>query len=888
MKKYLVLILAVSAFITSCTKSEAPQNKREAARFVEKTYAEFRAAAVSNVQYDFQIDLTQAERFTGVSKIQFDMAEPKDLTVDFYEGQVKSVLVNGKPLEAIDYNNFFISLKAESFIKGANTIEVAFEHPYSKTGAGLYRFVDPEDKRVYLYSDFEPYDANSMVPCFDQPDLKATYASKVTAPKEWVVVSSTLEDAKTPAGENVEWNFPRSKKFSTYVFSLHAGPYKVWTNEIKTAAHTVPHRVMARQSLAKYVDPKEWFLNSQKGFEFFEEFFGYPYPYEKYDELIVPDFNSGAMENVAAVTFNENRFVSRSTKTRQARRSLASTQLHELAHMWFGNLVTMKWWNDIWLNESFATYAAYRAVLGNTEFQEASIDFINGSKGSAYYEDQLVTTHPIEFSVANTEVVFANFDGITYGKGASVLKQLAFFLGDDNFKRGLQNYFQKYAFGNTELKDFMGELSQAAALPLEDWQKLWLRTPQVNTVRVDYRCEAGKVAGAQLIQTAPKNYPTLRPHKSQIGVFGLTADKLTLTKTIDISYTAGKTPVNDLNGLVCDEIALIYPNYNDHDYVLVELDAKSLQTVMTKMSAVDDELMKVGLWSTLWDMVVAQKIPATQVFDIILAHSDSETSIEVLNNNMGRASAVASYYLSRDENMKADRALAIDKLASYFMKRMQTAPTEDLQKMWFSLYVGNAETAEQLDTVMGFLNKKPAYLKFPIDQDRRWSLLQTLASKGYKNYAELIEAEKKRDSSSRAEKSVLASQASVPNLEVKREFFNKVSKGPTAELPLGKLGPIAGNLFPSDQEELHKQFANDFYKELKELKGAPGEFLRVYARLAPAFCATESVKEMRKFVENNSDLPPSVVKSLKVQAQMSERCVGIRQKILQTKAVKAI
>jgi aminopeptidase N len=756
--------LAAILGLASCTQNTSVSSppKRRVANVLEKTYAEYRASVIKNVKYKLVIKLTEPDYYGGVVTVDFNLDAPKDISLDFFEGENLAVKANGQTVDVSKYNKFFIELPADKLKAGSNTVSVIFTHAYNKTGSGLYRFVDPEDHRAYLYTDFEPFDAHVFMPCFDQPDLKATYTLNVVAPKEWEVVSSTL-GVKTAAGDANAWQFPETAKFATYLFSLHAGPYKVWSNEIVTKNHKIPHRVMARQSLAKYVDVKEWNTNIQNGFEFYEEYFDFPYPFAKYDEVIVPDFNSGAMENVAAVTFNENRYISRSQKTRAAKRQLASVQLHELAHMWFGDLVTMKWWNDIWLNESFATYAAFRALDANTEYKEAGLDFLAKSKHSAYTEDRLVTTHPIEFEVPDTDVVFANFDGITYGKGASVLKQLNFYLTDEKFRDGVRDYFKKYQFSNATLDDFTGALEGSSGKSLAEWKKVWLKTAQVNTVKVDYTCENGQTRDSMILQTAPKGYETLRPHKSQIGVFTFENNKFKLMKTVDVTFSGQSTQVIGLDGIDCDKIALIYPNYMDHDYALVDLDKKSLETLMTKISSIDDDMLKVALWSTLWDMVETQKIPATQVFDIILAHADKEKNPDVLGANIGRAFTVAHQYLAKDDKMKEQREKSIARLSEYFLKNAQKAATVDLQKLWFGSFVENADTPKDLDMILGFLKKAPKWLKFPIDQDRRWGLVQQLAQKGYKNYAELIEEEKKRDHSARAEKALLASQARCPS-----------------------------------------------------------------------------------------------------------------------------
>ncbi|MCC7440834.1 MAG: aminopeptidase N, partial [Bdellovibrionales bacterium] len=489
---------------------------------LSKEEALYRSERVSDVRYElsFELERTSTEAgatpvFGGKAVVRFKLKAPAEgLTLDFVGGTQAAAVVNGTPLGEETYNGKFIALPAQALKVGENEAAVEFTHPYSSSGAGLYRFVDPEDKRVYVYTDFEPFDANQLFPCFDQPDLKATYLAEVSAPASWTVVSASRETEATdlPAVEGQKgearklWKFPVTSRFSTYIFPLHAGPYKIWTaDEPATGTvegETIPLRLFARQSLARYVRPDDWFPATRQGFAFFQEYFASPYPFGKYDQLIVPDFNSGAMENVAAVTFSE-RYVKRGVPTRDDREGLAEVILHEMAHMWFGNLVTMKWWDDLWLNESFATFMAYLAAAEATEFTDIWQGFFDDTKQWAYWEDQLVTTHPIVAEVPDTSQAFANFDGITYGKGASALKQLSFLLSPPKFRDGVRAYMKKHAFQNTAMSDFMDSLSAASGTPLSGWTQSWLRTAGVNTISVDHACEGGKITRFLLTQSAP-------------------------------------------------------------------------------------------------------------------------------------------------------------------------------------------------------------------------------------------------------------------------------------------------------------------------------------------------------------------------------------------------
>lgn len=875
MHKYICLFAVLFVF-SGCTYFQNP-TARTPGRFLDEEYAKYRAQLISDVQYHFTVDLTKEKTYSGTSKIQFTSKKSAPLTIDFHNGTVTAIRANGRRVSEVDYNSFFISLPKTYIIQGKNNIEVDFTHDYNKSGSGLYRFTDPEDKRPYLYTDFEPYDANGFAPCFDQPDLKAVYSSTVTAPKEWSVVSSVRETSALDKGSNKVWEFPLTKKFSTYIYSLHAGPYKVWTSQVKTKTHTLPLRLFARQSLAKYVDTEEWFSTTREGFQFFEEYFAYAYPYEKYDQLLVPDFNSGAMENVGAVTFNEQRFVSRGPKSRIQKRSLAEVILHEMAHMWFGNLVTMKWWNDIWLNESFATFAAALALGEATPYKEAWIDFTVDAKGSAYWTDQLVTTHPIVFDVANTDVVFANFDGITYGKGASVLKQLMFYLGKENFKKGLQDYFAKHAFSNTTLEDFIGALAKASNKDLTDWKKVWLETAQVNTIRAEYQCTEGKVAFFQIVQTADKEYPTLRPHRTKVAVFDVEKNDLKTLKVADVTYFGEKTQVADFVGMSCDQIKFVYPNYEDYDYVKVEFDGTSLETISKNISTFSDSIIKVGAWRSMWDMVLDGRLSGFEFLKTYYNHASKEKNPDVLRQIIGNAAIIVNGAHPEDGVWKQKYDEEQIRYADYLLKAAKESVDSDIQRLWFGAFVNNATTAEQLAVLHGALDKGPVWLKFPLDQDHRWSIIGALTERNFPKYDELIVAESLKDTSARGEQMRILAMAATPTAEAKEQWWSTITRGPSEQYPLGKLRYAIAGLFPYHQKSFKLPYQEKFFESVKLMKDMPVEFLGPFTELAPDFCTTSSVNKLKDFAMSESEeLPTTVIKRLRISAQQAERCVAMR------------
>ena len=443
----ILLVAGAATVLAIACKATGPKGTSEATApsSIENsdltwTEAKARSARVKNVAYDLHLRLVEnQETFSGTMALTFDLTDHNStLRLDFHEGSVSQLTVNGQEIPTTVKKKFWLEIPAAALQKGSNSVLVKYAQDYSKQGQGLHRFVDPQTKEVFLYSQFETFDANRFMPCFDQPDLKATLALTVEAPAKWEIITTTPEVSVTKQGLSRLWKFAKTPALSTYLFSLHAGPYKIWRDRFED----IPLRLFARPSMAKYVRAQEWFTITKQGLRFFNNYFAFPYPFKKYDQLFVPEFNAGAMENVGAVTFSEN-YLKRSEVTREQRRSAASVLLHEMAHMWFGDIVTMRWWNDLWLNESFATMMAALSLHEATEFKEAWQDFFADDKSWAYWEDGLLTTHPIEAPVATVKQAFATFDGITYGKGAAVMKQLRAYITPEAFKAGVQDYFKK-------------------------------------------------------------------------------------------------------------------------------------------------------------------------------------------------------------------------------------------------------------------------------------------------------------------------------------------------------------------------------------------------------------------------------------------------------------
>jgi len=882
----LTLAIATSSIIlTGCEKNTTSSSN--AAPVVEKAiantsmvrqqseslyedYAKMRAAQVSNVTYNLAVTLdSTGENFSGVTDLNFELAanNQNDLTIDFDEGVVTSVRVNGKAAE-FTYEKWFITIPASELTSGKTTVTVDYQRPYSTDGSGLHRFVDPENGEVYLYTDFEPYDANRLFPHFDQPDLKANYSMQVTAPKHWQIITSVREDNIEEKGENKVWSFPASAKFASYIFSLHAGNYAVWEDQFED----IPLRLFARQSLAQYVKTEEWFKPTKQSFKFFNDYFEVRYPFGKYDQIVAPDFNAGAMENVAAVTFNEG-YIARGEKSTSAKMSLANVIAHEMAHMWFGDLVTMRWWNGLWLNESFATYMANLAIAEASDFDNAWDVFYSGTKQWAYRSDDSVNTHAIELPVPSTGDALTNFDGITYGKGASVLKQLPYYLGEENFRVGVSTYLKKFSYKNTELDDFIGELGKAAGKDMKQWTQDWLYNAGLNTIKVDYQCNDNLISQMTINQTAPVDYPTLREQRVQVGLYNYADSVMSLTNAIPVTYKGASTEVKDAIGQTCPD--MVYPNEADWGFVKVDLDDKSLDSVQKHINAIDNTTIRLMLWQSLADSVRDANLSAEKFVRFAIANIEGEPDYNV-GRKIGDSLTTALRYLSTATQLKQkDYSGLYNEVEDLYLNLMEKAEAgSDFQKMWYGRYVSLSKNDKHLKILLDILNGEKAIDGLTIDQDKRWGIVAQLNRYQYGNYAALLETEKSKDVSDTGVKNAIYAEVIRPEVDVKAKWFEVLINNPE-KLKLATLRYIMFGIFPSEQNHLEAPYKARILAYIPELNaGSDLSLLSAFAgSMIPSECTAQSEQELANLVQEYKDMKPQVLKTVKARHQNVGRCI---------------
>ena len=727
-----------------------------------------RASFLSTDTYAIRLDLTTDPRtFLTETTLRFSSTEATETFVDFIGESVQEIELNGELLADPASHFDGARVKLPALVEGENTLRILATGRYMNTGEGLHRFVDPVDDEVYLYTQFEVSDARRMFACFEQPDLKATYQLTVTAPDHWRVISNAPTPDPSAAGENTAtWAFEPTERISTYLVALIAGNYQggegSWTTR---DGRTIPMGVYARASLAEHVDAQNVIDVTGAGIDFYEEAFDQDFPFRKYDQVFVPEYNMGAMENPGAITYVES-YVFRSDVSEAIRERRDLTILHELAHMWFGDLVTMRWWDDLWLNESFAEYASTLASAEVTRWTDAWTTFALSEKGWAYQQDQLPSTHPIVADMVDFDAVETNFDGITYAKGASVLRQLVAYVGREEFFAGVRTYFAKHAWGNTELTDLLVELEKTSGRDLTTWAQLWLQQAGVNTLTPEIEKDAdGTVTRFEVLQTAPEEHRTLRPHRLRIGGFTVQDGALVRTTSVETDVDGERTEIPELAGQTAD---LWLINDGDLAYTKVRLDADSLAVAMEHLRELEDPLARTLLWSAAWDMVRDAELPSRRYQELLLTNLSGETSSSVVRTLLQQLETVSGPYAAPEQRgvRTAEAADAVWELA-------QAAEAgSDTQLQLVETFTRLARTEEHRHTLEGLLGGQVTLPGREIDTDLRWKIVIALAMLGGIDSAG-IDEQLAADDTQSGRKQALTAMAALPTEVAKAKAWKR-------------------------------------------------------------------------------------------------------------------
>ncbi len=767
--------------------------------------AAVRSALITVASYHVDLDLTGGDEvFGSVSVIRFDCAAPGSTSfINLTAPAVREITLNGEPVSLDAFDGDRLTLEG---LAASNVLRVVADCAYSRSGEGLHRFTDPADGRVYLYSDLETFDAHRVYACFDQPDMKATYELAVTAPADWLVVSNMAPESSIAEGEALRWHFPPTPVMPTYITAVAAGPYHV----VRDEHDGIPLGVFCRQSLAEYLDPDEILEVTRQGFDFYHNSFGIKYPFGKYDQLFVPEFKEGAMENAGCVTFLEA-YIFRSRVTDFAREARGETILHEMAHMWFGDLVTMRWWDDLWLNESFATWAGTLAQAEATRWTSAWTTFAQLYKSWAYRQDQLPSTHPIAADIPDIHAVEVNFDGITYAKGASVLKQLVAYVGRENFLDGVRKYFGAHAWGNATLADLLAALEQTSGRDLASWSREWLQTAGVNTLRPSYAVDSeGRFTEFAVAQEAAATHPLLRSHRIAIGLYDRTEAGLSRRLQVETDVAGPRTVIPELAGQQRPDLVLV--NDDDLTYAKIRLDDHSLQTLVDSSIGLFTESLPAALcWAAAWDMCRDGEMAARDYVRLVLSGVSSVSDISVVQTLLRQAGQAARRFA--DPGWR-ETGLAL--MASVLRDLLRTAPAgSDAQLAYVRAFAGVASSADDLALLAELLDGTVRLDGLTVDTDLRWALLGRLVSRGGPRAfgpAE-IDAELARDATDAGERHAATCRAAIPTAEAKRVAWRTLTGG---ELTIAMFRAALAGFVDLDHPELIEPYRDEYFEAVGE------------------------------------------------------------------------
>ncbi|MFI0715365.1 aminopeptidase N [Streptomyces inhibens] len=775
--------------------------------------AQQRARLLTVDAYEIDLDLSGAQEggtYRSATTVRFESAEAgADSFIDLVAPAVHEVVLNG---EALDPGEVFKDsrIALPGLRAGRNELTVVADCAYTNTGEGLHRFVDPVDQQAYLYTQFEVPDARRVFASFEQPDLKATFQFTVEAPEGWTVISNS----PTPEPSDNVWRFEPTPRLSTYVTALIVGPYHSVHSTYEKDGRSVPLGIYCRPSLAEHLDADAIFEVTRQGFDWFQEKFDYDYPFAKYDQLFVPEFNAGAMENAGAVTIRDQ-YVFRSKVTDAAYEVRAETILHELAHMWFGDLVTMEWWNDLWLNESFATYTsiACQAYAPGSKWPHSWTTFANSMKTWAYRQDQLPSTHPIMAEIRDLDDVLVNFDGITYAKGASVLKQLVAYVGMEEFFKGVQAYFKAHAYGNTRLSDLLGALEETSGRDLKTWSKKWLETAGINILRPEIEVDTkGAVTSFVVRQEAPAlpagatGEPVLRPHRIAIGCYDLKDGKLVRTSRIELDVDGERTDVPFPKGAPRPAVFLL--NDDDLSYAKVRLDEESLKVVTAHLGDFAESLPRALSWASAWDMTRDAELATRDYLSLVLSGIGKETDIGVVQSLHRQVKLALDLYAApewRETGLATWTEAALEHLRA-------AEPGSDHQLAWARAFAASARTDAQLDLLQGLLDGTEEISGLVVDTELRWSLLERLAATGRAD-EKAIAAELERDKTSAGERHAATARAARPTPEAKSEAWASVVE--SDKLPNSLQEAVIGGFVQTDQRELLAPYTAKYFDAVK-------------------------------------------------------------------------
>ncbi|WP_186767980.1 aminopeptidase N [Streptomyces qinzhouensis] len=826
-----------------------------------------RAELLSVDGYEVALDVTSATTaagdaaegpltFRSVTTIRFRCARPgADSFADLIAPSVTAVSLNGRALDPAGvFDGARIALDG---LAAENVLVVDAQCAYSRTGEGLHRFIDPEDGEVYLYTQYEPADARRVFANFEQPDLKAPFRFEVTAPEGWTVWSNGAGERDAADGV---WRFAETRPISTYITAVVAGPYHYETDLYTRTLDDgtvleIPLGAMCRKGLARHFDADDVFLVTKQGLDFFHDRFDYPYPFGKYDQAFVPEYNIGAMENPGCVTFREE-FIFRGKVTRAAYERRANVILHEMAHMWFGDLVTMVWWDDLWLKESFADFMGSYAMVGATRFTNGWTTFANNRKAWAYRADQMPSTHPVTADIRDLEDAKLNFDGITYAKGASVLKQLVAYVGEDAFLEGARRYFKRHAYGNTRLADLLSVLEEVSGRDMTAWSRAWLQTAGVNSLTPVVTHDAGgRITELAVVQDPGNGTPgaagVLRPHRIAVGLYRHEDGELVRYASAEADVTGARTVVPRLAGE--ERPALVLVNDEDLTYCKIRFDEASLETLRSHLGDVNDPLARALCWSALWNLTRDALMPARDFVDLVLRFAGRETDIGVLQMLHAWARIALVHYAAPEWRAEGGRLLAQGALRELRLAE----PGGQHQLTWARFFATVAESESDLQLLSGLLDGTAKIDGLDVDQELRWAFLEPLAAHGVAD-ANVLDAELARDDTASGTRHHVRCLAARPSAEVKDRAWARVVE--SDELSNALVEATISGFAQSGQRELLAPYAPRYFEAVERVwsERSIQIGMSIVSGLFPAFQGESAKVAAERWLAEHADAAPAL------------------------------
>lgn len=861
--------------------------------------AALRAELITVDSYDVHVDLTHAtadfESYPVAATVTFSATAGASTFIDYIHHSVDSVKLNGTNLpldEVVVGSRITLPNLADE-----NVLTIKGRSYFSRSGEGMHRYIDPADGKIYLYTQYEPADCRRVFPNFEQPDLKAVFNFRITAPKTWVVSSNAELDREIedPTDSTITKRvFKPTARISTYITTLLAGEYFVAHDVYKPTAAvnsgTLPLVAYCRQSLKDHFDYDNIFTVTKQGLDYFQDLFDYPYPYPKYEQAFVPEYNLGAMENPGLVTFTESYiYVSGATESQLEAR--ANVICHEMSHMWFGDLVTMKWWNDLWLKESFADFMGNLGAKEANGFKDAWVTFANQRKAWAYRQDQMPTTHPIVADIPHLEAARQNFDGITYAKGASALKQLVAYVGFDTFIEAARVYFKRFAWGNTTLDDFLGVLNEVSDRDVLTWANAWLQTSGLTTLALNQDKDAnGKLIGLTITQDFPGSVPTSlgRPHLLKLATFTLQDDKLTPTALIPVDVPAGATTseialTDDQLAAVADADLLLL-NAEDLTYAKVIIgEEEGRALALSHVSTIDDALTRGIIWGSLWHQVRDGKL-ATSAFVNAIGHAAAqETSATLLSNLLAQAQGAISLYTPTHQ-----REALWDALYTALAQALDTATAgSDPQLIILrALLAVSAHSTLGLELTQDIAQGAyqatdgdiPDAPGISYNQTLGWNALSALAVQDAVD-TDLLNRARAYRTSATAERGYAFATAALPTADAKQAAYAAVTGN--MELSNELLSATASG-FQHGPEELRTGYREDFFNSLLTVweQRSIGMATRVIQGLYPNASITEGTADTnpvtvatRTWLQENPEAPTALVRLIKELLDDAQRCL---------------